>query len=287
MTQFLSFTPIEAAPDSCTPFYAQVVINDNIYILKPRTYGYGNASFWTSSYEDTGEDVFVYPLNNRFISIRIKESCILDINDIKVSLGVKEYYQIDNNYPKAKPGLDVFGETFSVPKSADIFIKSSTTLSGNNVVDKVASKGAEIFNCGFLAGTPRINKATGSYSHAEGLGTYAVEDYSHTEGLETITMGEGSHTEGLGTVTGSSYQHVEGQLNIVDTKNKYVHIVGNGEVGGERSNAHTLDWGGNAWYAGTVEGTALILNSSTEGSSKRFQITVDDSGTISATEITT
>lgn len=31
----------------------------------------------------------------------------------------------------------------------------------------------------------------------------------------------------------------------------------------------------------------FILNSSTEGSSKRFQITVDDSGTISATEITT
>lgn len=39
-----------------------------------------------------------------------------------------------------------------------------------------------------------------------------------------------------------------------------------------------------AWVA---EGTALTLKSSTKGSTKRFRITVDDSGTLSATEITT
>lgn len=31
---------------------------------------------------------------------------------------------------------------------------------------------------------------------------------------------------------------------------------------------------------------SMIVNSSTEGSSKRFKITVDDSGVITATEIT-
>ena len=37
-----------------------------------------------------------------------------------------------------------------------------------------------------------------------------------------------------------------------------------------------------------IEGLdALIINSSTSGSTKRFKITVDDSGTISATEVTT
>lgn len=41
-----------------------------------------------------------------------------------------------------------------------------------------------------------------------------------------------------------------------------------------------------AMYAGTVEGTAMIVKSSTSGSSKRFKITVDDSGVITATEIT-
>ena len=40
-----------------------------------------------------------------------------------------------------------------------------------------------------------------------------------------------------------------------------------------------------AWFAGTVEGTALILPSSTPDSTKRFRITVDDSGTITAEEL--
>lgn len=35
---------------------------------------------------------------------------------------------------------------------------------------------------------------------------------------------------------------------------KYAHIVGNGANDASRSNAHTLDWNGNAWYAGDVEG---------------------------------
>lgn len=52
-----------------------------------------------------------------------------------------------------------------------------------------------------------------------------------------------------------------------------------------RSNAHTLDWYGNAWYQGDVECRAIILKSSTAGSTKRFKITVDDSGTIKATEV--
>lgn len=65
----------------------------------------------------------------------------------------------------------------------------------------------------------------------------------------------------------------------------HAHIVGNGTSDAKRSNAHTVDWEGNAWFAGTVETTAIILKSSTEGSNKCFMITVDDSGTLSATEI--
>ena len=32
----------------------------------------------------------------------------------------------------------------------------------------------------------------------------------------------------------------------------YAHIVGNGTAEDARSNAHTLDWSGNAWFAGKV-----------------------------------
>ena len=46
-----------------------------------------------------------------------------------------------------------------------------------------------------------------------------------------------------------------------------------------------MDWDGNAWYAGYVEGNKFILPSTTEGSTKRFAITVDDTGTLSVTEV--
>lgn len=38
---------------------------------------------------------------------------------------------------------------------------------------------------------------------------------------------------------------------------------------------------------GNVRNGIVIIPSSTSGSAKKFQITVDDSGTISATEVTT
>lgn len=82
------------------------------------------------------------------------------------------------------------------------------------------------------------NKALGKYSHAEGNHTEAREDCSHSEGLYTISE--------------SSYQHVQGKYNISDSHNLYAHIVGNGLNESNRSNAHTLDWNGNAWFQGDV-----------------------------------
>lgn len=128
--------------------------------------------------------------------------------------------------------------------------------------------------------------ALGQWSHAEGAYAEANGNRSHAEGWSTQANGEASHAEGFGTDASSKNQHVEGKFNIKDTAETYAHIVGNGTSDNSRSNAHTLDWSGNAWYAGTVEGTAMIVKSSTEGSTKRFKITVDDSGVITATEIT-
>ena len=127
--------------------------------------------------------------------------------------------------------------------------------------------------------------ASGSASHAEGEGTTASGVNSHAEGFSTTASGAYSHAEGEGTIASSSHQHVQGYYNLEDKANKYAHIVGNGD-GPFRSNAHTLDWSGNAWYAGTVEGKALILPSSTENSTKKFKITVDDNGALTATEVT-
>ena len=127
---------------------------------------------------------------------------------------------------------------------------------------------------------------------------------SHAEGSNITASGDYSHAEGISTIAGSMYQHVQGRNNIEDSSDKYAHIVGNGISATTRSNAHTLDWNGVPWFQGRPQfgGTAMdngsqtvmangdkeiILASSTAGSTKKFKITVDDSGTISATEVTT
>jgi hypothetical protein len=130
------------------------------------------------------------------------------------------------------------------------------------------------------------SKAKGAYSHTEGNNTEAIGAISHTEGENTKANKKCGHAEGIGTVSNKEAQHTQGKYNIIDnTTDGYAHIVGNGTSDTKRSNAHTLDWDGNAWFAGSGEFTHLILKSSTAGSTKRFKITVNDAGTITATSI--
>ena len=93
--------------------------------------------------------------------------------------------------------------------------------------------------------------ASNSSSHAEGFRTTASGHHSHTEGEGTIASGTDSHAEGAKTIANGNYQHVQGKFNIEDNENKYAHIVGNGDSTA-RSNGHTLDWNGNAWFKGNV-----------------------------------
>lgn len=141
-------------------------------------------------------------------------------------------------------------------------------------------------------GILRTSDLKGQAGHGAGTeifndysGNQAIGEYNHAEGQETAAYGHATHAEGYGTIADGDSAHVEGRWNIHDEEGAYLHIVGNGEDEDNRSNAHTLDWSGNAWFAGTVEGTGMIVKSSTSGSSKRFKITVDDSGAISAAEI--
>lgn len=102
-------------------------------------------------------------------------------------------------------------------------------------------------NVGRKAGTE-----IGSNSTSEGNSTTASGASSHAEGSETIAAGYCSHAEGEGSSADSACQHVEGKYNISDVSHKYAHIIGNGNSDRERSNAHTVDWEGNAWYSGDV-----------------------------------
>lgn len=50
------------------------------------------------------------------------------------------------------------------------------------------------------------------------------------------------------------YQHAQGKFGLEDADSVYAHIVGNGS-NNQHANAHTLDWNGNAVFAGTVSGS--------------------------------
>ena len=124
--------------------------------------------------------------------------------------------------------------------------------------------------------------ASGYRSHAEGIATEASGEQSHAEGESTIASGHNAHAEGHGTIASGHNSHVEGKYNVEDTSHKYAHIVGNGTEY-VKSNAYTLDWDGNGWFAGNVEADANILRSSATDSTKKFKLTVDDSGVPSLT----
>lgn len=115
------------------------------------------------------------------------------------------------------------------------------------------------------------NTASGMHSFAEGSNTVASGMGAHSEGVSGEASGMGSHaenssdakgnyshSEGYGTVASGRAQHVQGRYNIEDAVEAsidygvYAHIIGNGESDTNRSNAHTVDWDGNAWYAGNV-----------------------------------
>lgn len=147
----------------------------------------------------------------------------------------------------------------------------------------------------FVEGTG--TQAQGVASHAEGSGTSAQAQYSHAEGYATYAGGraahaEGyntrveagsdhSHTEGRATTANHKSQHVQGEYNIADdstaaanARGNYTHIVGNGTSDSARSNAHTLDWSGNAWFAGDVYVGSTSGTNKDEGSKKL--ITADE-----------
>lgn len=141
----------------------------------------------------------------------------------------------------------------------------------NNSYQSIAT-GALSVACNM--GQTEGNYATSlNYGIANGFSSFA-------HGFKASTNGSYSHAEGLYTIASGKQQHVEGAYNIEDTENKYAHIVGNGYLDtetntGVRSNAYTLDWQGNAWFAGSIESTSIIL-SSPDGS--RFNITVNNDG---------
>ena len=113
------------------------------------------------------------------------------------------------------------------------------------------------------SGQESVSIGSGS---ASGANSVAV-NHGSAKGFHTFAQGYGEASGdmasafGTGTIASGYAQMVSGRNNIEDTENKYITIVGNGTTSYDennnyystRSNAHTIDWEGNAWFAGNIK----------------------------------
>lgn len=148
---------------------------------------------------------------------------------------------IENKMDKANPSGN---GSFSLNRKSGTIVGDNSHAEGNNTT------------------------ASGLDSHAEGDTTTASGYASHAEGFVTTASGEVSHAEGYGTNAASQCQHSQGKYNIEDSSDTYADIIGNGTSDTARSNAATVDWSGNAWYAGDVYVGSTSGTNKDEGSKK-------------------
>ena len=156
------------------------------------------------------------------------------LNTTKPVSGFAVYDYVNKNFVK-------YSESQKLTTEEQSQVRQNLRFIGKNVEGQQFTINDEIVTAG---------------SNAEILGDYesniAVGQWSIAEGRETVVKGSASHVEGRHTIATGSAQHVEGVANIEDIEDKYIHIAGNGTSPTDRSNAHTLDRNGNAWYSGDV-----------------------------------
>ena len=129
----------------------------------------------------------------------------------------------------------------------------------------------------YFADTYEFDCVTGIFT----LTNYAQYSYSQIGTDVANSALEGKYMSK--TINGTSLWRYEGHtgqqnttrlfyydtiIEAVETPATYANIVGNGTSDTARSNAHTLDWDGNAWYAGDVYVGSTSGTNKDEGSKK-------------------
>lgn len=296
-TALIAFTKDKSASHtiSISYFDTQIVKIDEKYLPDSIISDINDAQSTADAAQSTANAAYTHSTSTH-APTNAEKNVIVGIKKNGINLSVDSNRTVNITVPTSASNIGGLSATnptgtgsFSLNRKADTTVGYFSFAEGFNTTASGEYSHAEGHqttasgNCSHAEGSNTT--ASDDYSHAEGWRTTASGPVSHAEGYQTTASGDYSHAEGEGTKASSKNQHVQGKYNVEDSSNTYIHIIGNGTSDTARSNAHTLDWSGNAWYAGTVEGDALILPSSTASSTKKFKITVDDSGTISATEV--
>lgn len=210
----------------------------------------------------------------------------------------KDAYDADNSgYLFSKP--ETIGNVLSVRWLSDD-VNNSITMTAAKIVDTwVGASGKSIVSIYKVNVTvnDQLKKAAllrGIYSHvaygkgahAEGTLNTANGENAHAEGYRNIASGSYSHVEGYDNEASGHATHVQGKFNVVQSVTgpnqlgKYCHIVGNGTSDTARSNAHTLDWNGNAWFAGNVYTGGTAMDSGAKKLATEVPVSTADNGKV-------
>lgn len=223
--------------DNTNDFYGVNIPKAGVYFTK-----------WSSNIYTTSlvyGSITVKPLDEKFIPETIARISDIPTDYLKeVPEDVARKSDIPTDYLKEVPS-EYITET---ELEQAIKLKNLVDGEGQNSIKSVGATSAS-GEYSFAEGPETM--ATGYASHAEGSATAASGDFSHAEGQNTRALGQNSHAEGQNTYADGADSHVQGRYNVRDGSNLYAHIVGNGTAD-TRANIHTVDWQGNAWFAGDV-----------------------------------
>lgn len=214
------------------------------------TYAYGENSHTEGDHAQTGRSAYeIISVNNTDKTITLKTVKDLSIDD----------------------NLNLYVPFLPIQHNGLIFKNFGKITAIDNIQNIIT---VDNFNENIKKGTYLyVEKDSDYFRSIHGDGSYILGKQSHAEGYQTIAMG--------------NCQHVEGKGNVVDTDNKYVHIVGNGTYDNnklKRANAHTLDWNGNSWYAGNIKFGGTSYDDAKEVEQKQDIIVVSRDNTTVSTE---
>lgn len=143
----------------------------------------------------------------------------------------------------------------------------------------------------FLINRDEFNSDTGNVNSATGFLNFlfGVDNNVSSMNLSpygNAVFGKGNQVSGIyhfvfgsHLVSADNFGLAIGKYNdLVNSDNK-AFVIGGGDAEASRKNVFSVDWNGNI-----EAGKSIILESSTAGSTKKFKITVDDAGTLKATE---
>ena len=242
--------------------YECTCVNFNGYIA------IGNLSI-AGAGSDTGEPFIMSVLNGRGITIYTLDSSAS--HTISTSKFAVEVVKIDEKYLPISTD-----DSYGVIKRSDIV--SAYNLPERAPHDQMIDA-INAFNTGNASivwgGDNVINASYNSPDDTISV-TFAWEP------LRTLTFSNnnGFYNKTLGTAT---YGELRGeQVRIFNSEGAYTTLATEGEQSDTTLHASANKFSIN----GDIKGYALVLHSSTNNSKKWFRITVDDSGTISATEVT-